>query len=133
MAARYSDGLGRYLNRTDLTLKTSGVEAASTTSSAQELGDQGTMTLLVDVTAASGSSPTMVVVIDGSDDNTNWHEIGRIGSDGYRAGSVGTAPANFTTTGAVRCTLPAARYVRSRSIIGGGTPSYTYSVQGSAA
>ena len=131
--ARFSDGFGRYLNRQDLSLKTSGAETASTTSTAQELGDAAVMTVAVDVTAVTGTSPTAVIVIEGSDDNITWHEIGRIGSDGYRAGSVGTAPANFTTTGKVWATLPAARFVRSRSIIGGTTPNFTYSVAGSYA
>lgn len=130
---RYSDGLQRYLNRDDLSLKTSGAEGASTTSTAHELGDKTAMSLTVDVSAASGSSPTMTVVIEGSDDGTNWHTLATFGSDGYRVGSVGTAPANFITTGTVRGTVPAARFVRSRSVIGGSGPSFTYSVGGSSA
>lgn len=129
----FSDGLQRFLERDTVSLKTSGAETASTTGQAQELGDKRTMNLTVDVTAVTGTSPTMVVDIEGSDDNINWHVLARIGSDGYRVGSVGTAPANFTTTGTVRCTVPAARYVRHKSTIGGTTPSFTYSVGGSAA
>jgi hypothetical protein len=133
MAGRYSDAFGRQLNRHDLSLKTSGAEGASVTGSPMELGDASVMTLAADVTAASGTSPTLVVVIEGSDDGITWHELGRIGSDGYRAGSVGTAPANFTTTGKVWATLPATRFVRYRSVIGGTTPSFTFSVAGSYA
>lgn len=131
----YSEGLGRYLNRDDLTLKTSGAEGASTTHSAYELGDKSMMYLKVDVTAASGTNPTLLVTVEGSDDNSNWFTIGRIGANGYDLGAhVGTAPTNFTTTATVRAVMPATRYVRSKSTIGGtGGPSFTYSVGGNAA
>ncbi len=129
---RFSEGLQRYLNRDDLSLKTSGAETASTTGASVEIGDKSILNLVVDVTAASGTTPTLVVVIEGSDDGLTWYELGRIGSDGYRDGSVGTAPANFTAVATVRSSIPAARFVRYRSIIGGTTPSFTFSVGGSA-
>ena len=130
---KFSDGLQRYLNRDDLSLKASGAETANTTSTAVELGDKAVMSLTVDVTVVTGSSPTMTVVIEGSDDGVNWHELGTVGANGYRVGTTATAPSNFTGTGTVRCTLPAARFVRSRSVIGGSSPSFTYSVGGSSA
>jgi hypothetical protein len=81
----------------------------------------------VTVTAKSGT-PTMSVVIEGSNDNSNWFTLGTIGSDGYGAGTTATAPTDFSNTGTTRAALPAAQFIRSRSVIGGGSPSVTYSV-----
>lgn len=130
--AVFSSALGRWLRRSAVTLKASAAETASTTGSAVELGDNASMHVTVDVTAVSGTTPTMTVDIEGSDDNTNWAVIGTFGANGYRAGSVGTAPSNLTGAATVRGVLPAARYVRHKSTIGGTTPSFTYSVALSA-
>jgi hypothetical protein len=127
-----SDGLGRTLLRDDLSLKTSGAETASTTGTAVELGDKRTMNIEVAVTAASGTTPTLTVDIEGSHDGLTWYQLARIGSNGFRLGGVGTAPADITTTGTHRATVPAARYVRYKSNIAGTTPSFTYSVGGSS-
>lgn len=126
--ATYSSGLGRFTNREALTLKASAAETASTTGTAVELGDAATITATVAVTAASGTSPTMVVDIEGSDDNTNWFSLGQFGANGYRAGSVGTAPSNFTAAATARGAVTGAPYIRYKSTIGGTTPSFTYSV-----
>jgi hypothetical protein len=128
----FSEGLGRYIARDDVSLKTSGAEAASTTQAGVELGDKAVMDLEVVVSAASGSSPTMLITIEGSNDGSNWYALGEIGSDGFAVGAL-AAPANITTTGTYRAALPAARYVRTKSTIGGSSPSFTYSVGGSAA
>lgn len=129
----YSPGLNRALRREAATLKASGAETASTTGPAVELGDAGALTFVVAVTAVSGTSPTLSLLIEGSDDGTNWYTIAKVGSDGYSLGSLGAAPANFTGAGTVRGTCPAARFVRYRSTIGGTSPSFTYSVIGSSA
>lgn len=131
--AVYSEGLQRYINRDDLSLKTSGAETASTTHASNELGDKSTLYLAVEVTAASESTPTMLVTIEGSNDGITWFTLGRIGLNGYSPGSIGTAPTDITTTGTHRAIIPAARYVRSKSTIAGGTPSFTYSVGGNSA
>lgn len=129
----YSSGLNRYLRRESVTLKSSGAETSSTNGSTVELGDAGSLSFVVNVTAVSGTSPTLSIVIQGSDDGTNWHTLAKVGSDGYSLGSLGAAVANFTATGTVRGTCPAARYVRYSSTIGGTSPSFTYSITGSAA
>lgn len=132
--AVYSEGLQRTIARDDVSLKASGAETASTTQSAIELGDKAMMNVAVDVTAASGTTPTMLITIEGSFDGLTWFTLGRIGANGYDIGAhVGTAPTNFTTTVTVRAAVPATRYVRSKSTIGGTTPSFTYSVGGNAA
>jgi VCBS repeat-containing protein len=111
------------------TLKAAGAETASTThGSINVLDGSGSAVVTVAVTAASGTSPTMTVVVEGSDDGTTWFEIGTIGANGYRAGTTGTAPSNFTGAATTRAVLPAPQFVRTRSVVGGTTPSFTYSV-----
>jgi hypothetical protein len=111
-----------------LVAKASGAETANTTHPALNTEDVAVVHVVVDVTAVSGTTPTMTVVVEGSNDGTNWFELGTVGANGYRAGSVGTAPSNFTATATTRAMFPAAQQVRTRSVIGGSTPSFTYSV-----
>lgn len=125
----FSSALGRWLRRSARTLKASGAETVSTTGASVELGDAATIAVVVAVTAASGTTPTMVVDIEGSDDGTNWFVLGSFGANGYRAGAVGTAPSNFTAAATARGAVTGARYVRHKSTIGGTTPSFTYSVE----
>ncbi|MFF8831380.1 hypothetical protein [Streptomyces sp. NPDC015131] len=130
----YSSGLGRFVKRDARTsLKASGAETSSTTGTAMELGDAGSLVVTVDVTAASGTTPTMVVDIEGSADGSNWFPLGQFGANGYRSGSVGTAPSNFTAAATTRGAVTGAPYVRHKSTIGGTTPSFTYSITVSAA
>lgn len=110
-----------------LTLKASGAETASTTSGATDSGG-GNALVTVSVTAASGTTPTLTVVIEGSVDGTNWVTVGTVGANGYSVGTTDSAPSNFTTTATTRAVLPAVQFLRSRSVIGGTTPSFTYSV-----
>lgn len=128
----FSEGLQRYLSRDDLSLKSSGAETATTTGTAYEVGDASVVAVTVAVTAASGTTPTMLIDIETSDDNSTWFQAGQIGANGYRLGGVGTAPSNITTTGSYRAVVPVSRYVRYKSTIGGTTPSFTYSVGGSS-
>jgi hypothetical protein len=123
----YSEGLGRFLERNDLSLKVSGSEAAPTTHAAVEVGDARVLNLEVVVTVTPS---TLVITIEGSHDNATWYTLGKIGSDGFSVG-MGTAPANITGVGTFRAALPAARFVRSKSSTLTGTP--TYSIGGSSA
>jgi hypothetical protein len=112
-------------------LKASGAETASTTGHALNTGNEsGSLFVTVKVTAATGTTPTMTVVIEGSADGTNWFTLGTVGANGYAAGTTATAPTNFTAAATVRAAFPAMQYVRSRSVIAGTTPSFTYSVTG---
>ena len=126
---------GRYASGTimkrgaPVTLKPAGAEGASATHAAVDTGDAGVIYVNVDVTASGGTGPTLTVVVEGSNDGVNWFELGTIGANGYRAGSVGTAPTNFAGAGTVRAAFPAMQFVRTRSVIGGtGGPTFTYSV-----
>lgn len=129
---KFSDALRRFMRRESVTFKASGAQTESTTGTSVELGDAGSIYVEVDVSAVGGT-PTMVIDIEGSNDGTNWVVIGKIGSDGYTSGSKEAAPVVITGVGTFRAILPAARYVRYRSTIGGGTPSLTYSVTADAA
>lgn len=124
--AKWSDVLNRFRRGRDVTLKASGAETSSTTGAAVEMGGAGRVTLTVDITAASGTTPTMTVVIEGSIDGTTWFTIATVGLSGLGYG-VGV-PSNFTGVSATRGVVPAAPFMRYRSVIGGTTPSFTYSV-----
>lgn len=115
-------------------LKASSAETASTTgTSVNTGGDPGSLYVEVNVTAASGTTPTLTVVVEGSLDNTNWFTLGTVGANGYNVGPVSTAPTNFTVTaGPIRAYFDMPQYIRSRSVIGGTTPSFTYTVTGVA-
>ncbi len=125
---KFSDGLKRQIRRADITLKASSAETASTTGAGVEAGEGANANVTVDVTAVSGTTPTMTVVVEGSNDGATWYELGTIGANGAKVGQIGTAPSNLTTTVTVRASLPGARHLRSRSVIAGATPSFTYSV-----
>lgn len=130
----YSEGLQRIIARDDLSLKADGAETASTTGAAVEIGDKAQAFIAVDVDVVSGTTPTLLVTIEGSHDNVTWFTLGRIGTNGYDVGaSAVAAPSNITATGTFRGSFPAMRYMRSRSTIGGTTPSFDYSVGGNAA
>ena len=131
--ADYSPGLGRYLNRTSVSLLGRSTETADTTHTPQELGDLATLYLAVVVyTTPTGTTPTMVVIIDGSDDAITYFELGRIGANGFALAN-GTAPSSINAIGTYRGIFPVPRYVRSRSDLGGTSPSFDYSIGGSAA
>lgn len=111
------------------TLKASGAETVSTIGpQVIDTGESGVVYVQVDVTAVSGSTPSMTVVIEGSNDGSAWFTLGTIGANGYVVGSVGSAPSNFTAAATTRAAFPAMQFVRYRSVIGGSTPSFTYVV-----
>lgn len=111
-----------------VTLKASGAETASTVGGAVDTGGGSTATVTVTVSAHAGTSPTLVVAIQGSADGTNWVTLGTVGSDGFSVGN-GTAPANINTNASFRAVYPATQFLRYSSTIGGSAgQSLTYSV-----
>jgi len=113
-----STGLGRYLRRFPLTIKASGLEAASTTGPAIEVGDSSFAFVLLTVTASS--APTSLnFKIQCSEDGTNWVDSGLTGMTAV--GAVSTATARFYAI--------CGRYIRYVSTIVG--TSYTYGVTAS--
>jgi len=70
----------------------------------------------LDVTAVSGTSPTLDVVIEDTLDGVNWNTVGTFA----QKTAVGREVINITT--------PFADRVRCRFTIGGTSPSFTFSV-----
>jgi len=119
---------------TPVTLKASGAETVSTTGAAVPVASAfaagyGLWLATLAITATSGT-PTLLVVIECSNSNGGaWFEVARIGADGVLTWGLGTQPAPFTSAVTVQAPVSAmASPLRYRSIIGGGTPSLTYSV-----
>src|SRR5262245_14114895 len=109
-------------------VKSSSAETASTTGAAVDTSDFAALFVSVDVTAATGTTRTRTVVVEGSNDGVNWFTLGTVGANGYAPGSVATAPSNITGVVTVRAMFAVPAFVRTRSVIGGTTPSFTYSV-----
>lgn len=84
-------------------------------------GPYNTFRLTLNVTDASGTTPTMTVTIQTSaDGSTNWTTLG-------------TAFNAATAVGTQRKVLSGAdRFIRAQYTIGGTTPSFTFSVTGQA-
>jgi hypothetical protein len=80
------------------------------------LAVQSTLRIQLDVTAASGTGPTLDVVIEDTIDGTNWNTIAVM--------SQKTAPSREV----VDVTSPFTGTVRARWTISGTTPSFTFSV-----
>lgn len=128
MAGYYASG-GIMKRGTAKTLKASGAETVSTTHGVIDTAEAGVLFVVVDVTAHAGTTPTLTVVVEGSTDGVNWFELGVLGLNGYRAGSVGAAPSNIVAAPAtVRGAFPAMQFCRTRSLVAGAGASFTYSV-----
>lgn len=114
-----------------LTLKNSAAETASTTGAASRVAEDFRVAVVtVAVTASAGTSPTLLVVVEGSSDGSNFFTLGTIGSNGHAVGAIGTSPATFTTSATARGAFVAPEYIRYRSVITGSAgQSFTYSVQ----
>jgi hypothetical protein len=96
-----------------------GAKTASGSSAAHNLGDTGMLALRAElnVTAASGTTPTLDVVLEDSIDGTNWNTIGTFSQKTAVAREV----LNIQT--------PFFARLRARYTIGGTTPSFTFDVK----
>jgi hypothetical protein len=95
--------------------------SATFTSDTYEMGAQATLRLLLDVTLASGSSPTLNCLVQTSRDGVNdWRNLLQF--------------AQKTTTGQSerQCVGGADRFVRVVCTLAGSTPSFTFSIDGEA-
>lgn len=111
---------GEISNITDVTLAASAARTATGNGSAVALGDLGTVRLLLDVTAASGTTPTLDVTVETSyDGSTGWTSLGTFA----QKTAAGTQRKSFSGCD---------RYVRATWTIGGTTPSFTFSIAGEA-
>lgn len=99
------------------TVVTSAARAASAdTGVLNGYGGASSLRAQLDVTAASGTSPTLDVVIEDTLDGTNWNVVGTFA----QKTAAGREVINVTTAFANR--------VRVRWTVGGTTPSFTFSV-----
>lgn len=112
---------GRFARTDDITLREPNSAAVTATfaTSAVEGGDRSVARLVLDVTAASGTSPTLDVVVQTSRDGVTW----------YTAGTFTQATAVVTR----RLVCPIDRFVRAQCTVGGTTPSFTFTLSGELA
>jgi len=111
---------GEYADIDDVVLAAEAARTATGNGDAVGLGDRGTLRLLLDVTAASGSSPTLDVTVETSYDSVTWRSLGTFA----QKIAVGTERKSF---------VGADRYVRATWTIGAvATPSFTFSIAGEA-
>lgn len=79
-------------------------------------GGASTLRVQSDVTAASGTVPTLDVLVEDTLDGTNWNKIGSFAQKAAAGREV------------IDVTTPFAERLRVRWTIGGTTPSFTFSV-----
>jgi hypothetical protein len=116
----YSTSHLRSTRSLDATLVASAARTTTGSGSAFEMEDNGTLRLLLNVSAASGTTPTLDVTIETSlDGSTGWT-------------SVGTFTQNTAVSSQRKVFTGLDRYARATWVIGGTTPSFTFSVIGEA-
>jgi len=117
-----------------LTFYSAAVKTASENSASQASNAFRDAMLVVDVTAVSGTTPTLIVAVETSDDNITWFH-NTILVDKERPGSLTrlTAPtdeAKITTVSSHIARLKnLSRYTRLVLTIGGTTPSFTITAE----
>lgn len=115
-------GTGREYRQADIDLSPAAALTASAAGTGFEIADKGTLRLTQNVTAASGTTPTLTTDVQTSRDNGV--------SDAWRT------IASFTQKTAVsaerKCFAGCDHYVRLNHTIGGTTPSFTVTYTGSA-
>jgi hypothetical protein len=117
----YQTASGRLVRTTDVTMHASGAETATGNDAGVEVGAAGTVRLKLDVTAVSGTNPTLDVTVQTSFDNgvtDTWRTLGTF------AQKTGVSAERKTFSGCDR-------WVRTQRTIGGtASPSATYSITG---
>lgn len=109
---------GRWANTTDLALAAAGARTVTGNGSVIEVGDKGVARLVLNVTAASGTTPTLSVAIYTSHDGATWRSAGTF----TQVAAVGVQRAIFNID----------RFVRPTWVIGGTTPSFNFTIAGEA-
>lgn len=113
-----------------LTFYTAAVKTASENSASQASSAYRDALLEVDITAVSGTSPTLIIAVETSEDNVTWFH-NTVLSDKERQGSLTrlTAPtdeAKITTVSKhVAWLRDLSAYIRLALTIGGTLPSFT--------
>jgi hypothetical protein len=118
--ARYSDALGRFVRGASLTLHASGAETATLQGAWFNTEEVSTLDLLLDVTAAGGTTPSMTVSVETREGAADTPAT--VGSFAAKTG-VAAERKRFTGLG------KESRYVAT---IAGTTPSFTFALTGVA-
>lgn len=101
----------------DVTLAPSAARTADGSGSAFEVGPHTTARLALVCSARSGTTPTLDVTVETSFDGSTWRSQGTF--------------AQINATGTTRKSFGGLdRYVRVTWVVGGTTPSFTFSVSG---
>lgn len=115
----YSLRSGKWAESENAVIQGAVTRTASLVGNGVEVHGKGIVCLDLNVTAASGTTPTLDVAIETSKDGTNWRSLGsfaqKTGVSSERKSFVGVD-----------------RFIRANAAIGGTTPSFTYSVSGEA-
>jgi hypothetical protein len=114
----YSMPAGRYADTTDLNFNPAAALTASATTNGVELGDKGVGRLTLNVTAASGTSPTLDVTVQCSRDGVTWYDSGTF----TQSTGVNTQRKIFLLD----------RFVRAKYVVAGTSPSFTFTLTGEA-
>lgn len=113
----YTDSQGRWVHEDVLTLSGSSAKTTTGNGTAVLLGERRGLSVLLDVTAVSGTTPSATVLVETSNDATTWRTIATFTSaTGVTAQRLGVGGAD--------------RYVRASWTVAGTTPSLTFSVAG---
>lgn len=100
------------------TLHASAAETASGQSAGVDCGAYGEAQALLNVTAVSGTSPTLTVKFQTSDDGTDWYDLGE-----------SFAQQTAVNKPAVLKLANIGRHLRAVWTIGGTTPSFTFTLK----
>ncbi len=107
-----------YYSQINVTQPMLALAARSTSgqSNSYDMGDSLECLMLVNVTAASGTNPTLDIIVQVSDDNSTWYNHTTLA----QILIVGNYPQGVTVFG---------KYVRLSYTIAGITPSFTFQIK----
>lgn len=102
----------------EISMRASAVATASgnTGELSEQFSEFSSLRVQLAVTAASGTTPNLVVTIEDTLDGTNWNTVGTFAAKT----AAGTEVINITS--------PFGRRLRVKHVITGTTPSFTFSV-----
>lgn len=119
--ARYSSTLNQFIAGDELTPVASAARTTSSDSGWLNCEKYSTLRLILDVTARSGTSPTLDVTVFTADDSSGTNARAATGSPFAQKTNVAAERKTFTGLDA---------YYRVAWTVGGTTPSFTFSVSG---
>lgn len=116
---RWSQTLKQFVRGDVVSLAASAARTATGNGATTDAANVHSLSLLLDVTAASGTTPNLTVTIEESDDGTTWRTVAAFAAKT----AVSTERKSFQVS---------ADFVRAVWAITGTTPSFTFSVTGTS-